>query len=124
MSECKSDRVVDVREGRTPLPVERGDGHMEKLYNQNCKGECWTSSVSFEQKADDKTVMVEKTISSYVCPSIHVAKSMSYDQARKYYSMLRSKGWLTISEEAAKDIELDIKWRNGEINGRRCEGNK
>jgi hypothetical protein len=49
---------------------------------------------------------------------------MSYDQARKYYSMLRSKGWLTISEEAAKDIELDIKWRNGEINGRRCEGNK
>ena len=112
-----------MREGRTPLPVERGDGNMEKLYNQNCKGECWTSSVSFEQK-DDKTVMVEKTISSYVCPSTHVAKSMSYDQARKYYSMLRSKGWLTISEEAAKDIELDIKWRNGEINGRRCEGNK
>ena len=26
---------------------------METLYNQNCKGEWWTSSVSFEQKADD-----------------------------------------------------------------------
>jgi len=112
MSECKSDRVVVVREGRTPLPVERGDGYMETLYNQNCKGEWWTRSVSFEKKSDDRTVTVEKTISSDVCPSTTVAKSMSYNQARKYYSMLRSKGWLTISEEIAKEIERDIKWRN------------
>jgi hypothetical protein len=117
MSDCNSDRVVVVREGRTPLPVERGDGNMETLYNQKCKGEWWTRSVSFEQK-DDRTVMVEKTISSDVCPSTHVAQSMSYDQARKYYSMLRSKGWLTISEEIAKEIERDIKWRN------QREGNK
>jgi hypothetical protein len=85
---------------------------METLYNQKCKGEWWTSSVSFEQKADDRTVMVEKTISCDVCPSTTVAKSMNYNQARKYYSMLRSKGWLTISEESAKQIERAIKWRN------------
>ena len=41
--------------------------------------------------------------------STHVAKTMSYDQARKYYSTLRSKGWLTISEEIAKELARDIK---------------
>ena len=85
---------------------------METLYNQKCKGEWWTRSVSFSQYADDRTVMVEKTISSDVCPSTHVAKSMSYDQARKYYSTLRSKGWLTISEEIANMLARDIKRAN------------
>ena len=85
---------------------------METLYNQKCKGKWWTRSVAFEQK-DDKTVMVEKCISSDVCPSTHVAKSMSYDQARKYYSMLRKKGWLTISEEIAKELARARSWREG-----------
>ena len=82
---------------------------METLYNQRCKGEWWTRSVSFELQTDDRTVMVEKTISCDVCPSTHVAKTMSYDQARKYYSTLRSKGWLTISEEIANMLARDIK---------------
>ena len=82
---------------------------METLYNQKCRGEWWTRCVSFELQTDDRTVMVEKTISCDVCPSTHVAKSMSYDQARKYYSTLRSKGWLTISEEIAKELARDIK---------------
>ena len=81
---------------------------METLYNQKCNGEWWTRSVSFEQK-DDGTITVEKTISSDVCPSTHVAQSMSNDQARKYYSMLRAKGWLTISEEIAKELARGIK---------------
>ena len=82
---------------------------METLYNQKCRGEWWTRSVSFELQTDDRTVMVEKTISCDVCPSTHVAKTMSYDQARKYHSKLRAKGWLTISEEIAKELARDIK---------------
>ena len=85
---------------------------METLYNQKCKGEWWTRCVSFSQYADDRTVMVEKTISCDVCPSTHVAKTMGYDQARKYYSKLRAKGWLTISEEIAKELARAIEWRN------------